>query len=79
MNAVVILAAWCMVATPVALLAGRFLQRCRLLAQMRAEEICAQAECDRAATHELFEGATTDGIPIVALTCHVHASDGRPR
>lgn len=79
MSWVAVLAAWCMVATPVALLAGRFLRRCQLLAQMRAEEICAQAECDRAATHDQFTGATTDGIPIVSPACHVHGGGGWPR
>lgn len=41
---------------------------------------CTQDECDLYATHERFEGATTDGIPIIDLVCHRHAgTDGRPR
>lgn len=79
MSLIVILAAWGVLAVLLGPIVGRFLARCALLAEMRAEEVCAQAECDRAATHERFEGATTDGIPIVALACHHHAGDGRPR
>lgn len=79
MSWVEILAAWWVAAALVAALVGRFLQQCRVLGEMGAEEVCAQAECDRAATHERFEGATTDGIPIVAPACHHHAGDGWPR
>jgi hypothetical protein len=69
---------WCEVAVLAAVVIGRFIERASLLAEMRAEEKCADG-CGRAATHERFEAATTDGIPIVALTCHQHAGDGRPR
>lgn len=70
---------WCVISVPVAVLAARHLKRLALLAEMRAEQICVEEGCEYAATHERFEGATTDGIPIVSLTCPGHARDGRPR
>lgn len=76
---ITILLVWCVVSVPVALVAGRFIYRARLLAEMRAEQLCTQ-DCGRSATHERFEGATTDGIPIVDLVCRLHAgTEGRPR
>jgi hypothetical protein len=72
-------AVWFVVAALAGLLIGRFLRRCQLLAEMRAEEVCTEDGCDRAATHERFEGITDDGTPIMFLTCHRHAQGGRPR
>lgn len=69
---------WFVVAVPVGLGIGKFIYRARLLAEMRAQEPCSDG-CGATATHERFEAVTTDGIPIVELTCHRHAGDGRPR
>jgi hypothetical protein len=74
---VLIGAAWLPVATVVGVRLAQFLGRVRLIAEMDAEQRCAEG-CGRVATHERFEAATTDGIPIVELTCHQHAGDGRP-
>lgn len=77
-SAVILVVLYALALLTLAIVIGRYRGRRRLLAEMDALPLCAQG-CGRVATHERFEDATADGTPIVALVCHRHAGDGRPR
>jgi hypothetical protein len=61
-----VLVAWLVAALVVGSIIGRILRNAGI------EEVCIEPGCQRPATHERFEDATSDGTPIVELACRRH-------